>query len=170
MTAVTTAIVVVAMLGCALVGGVFFAFSSFVMKALARVPSAEGIAAMQSINIVVLNRSFLGLFMGTAALCLVIGAIHVVGWGAPTAPWFVAGALLYLVGTFGVTIHGNVPLNDRLAAVDPRDSGATELWQLYLDEWTRFNTIRTVAAAVAALAMVAGLLQGVHTGGAPFAS
>jgi len=44
-----------ALLGSALVGGIFFAFSSFVMKALARVPSAEGIAAMQSINVVVLN-------------------------------------------------------------------------------------------------------------------
>ncbi len=41
------------LLGSALVGGVFFAFSSFVMKALARVPSPEGIAAMQSINVVI---------------------------------------------------------------------------------------------------------------------
>ncbi len=55
-----------ALLGSALVGGIFFAFSSFVMKALARVSSAEGIGAMQSINVVVLNPSFLGAFMGTA--------------------------------------------------------------------------------------------------------
>ena len=44
---------VIALLGPALIGGIFFAFSSFVMKALARVPSAKGIAAIQSINVVV---------------------------------------------------------------------------------------------------------------------
>ncbi len=38
-------------LGRRLVAGIFFAFSTFVMKALARALSAQGIAAMQSINI-----------------------------------------------------------------------------------------------------------------------
>ena len=64
----------ITLLGSALIGGVFFAFSSFVMKALARVPSPAGTAAMQSINIVVMNRSFLGAFMGTAVLSLGVNA------------------------------------------------------------------------------------------------
>ena len=68
MNLLTTAAVIAALLGTALIGGVFFAFSSFVMKALARVPSPEGIAAMQSINVTVLNASFLGAFMGTAVV------------------------------------------------------------------------------------------------------
>jgi uncharacterized membrane protein len=59
-------VVTIALLGSALVGGVFFAFSSFVMKALARIGSADGISAMQSIDVVVINRSFLGPFMGSA--------------------------------------------------------------------------------------------------------
>ena len=79
-----------ALLGSALVGGVFFAFSSFVMKALSRLPAAEGIAAMQSINVVVLNPSFLGAFMGTAILSL--GAVG--GELCPVVPsrlaWYVA--------------------------------------------------------------------------------
>ncbi len=62
-----------ALLGSALVGGTFFAFSSFVMKALAGVPSAEGIGAMQAINVVVLNPSFLGACMGTAVVSLGAG-------------------------------------------------------------------------------------------------
>ena len=40
----------IAALGSGLVAGIFFAFSNFVMKALARVPPAQGVAAMQSIN------------------------------------------------------------------------------------------------------------------------
>ena len=56
-------------LGAGLIAGVFFAFSSFVMPALAKLPAVQGVAAMQSINLVVLNRSFLGVFVGTAVLC-----------------------------------------------------------------------------------------------------
>ena len=98
-----------ALLGSALVGGIFFTFSSFVMKALSRLPAAEGIAAMQSINVVVLNPSFLGAFIGTAILSLAAVAIAVVGWGCPPAPFFIGGAIFYLVGTFLVTALGNVP-------------------------------------------------------------
>lgn len=62
-----TALTLLGCLGAATVGGVFFAFSSFVMKALAQLPPAQGLAAMQRINVVVLNPAFLGVFLGTAA-------------------------------------------------------------------------------------------------------
>ena len=154
---------ITAMLGSALVGGVFFAFSSFVMQALARVPSSEGINAMQSINVVVINPSFLGAFMGTAALSLVVGGLAVVGWSHPSAPYFLGGAMFYFVGTFLVTMVGNVPLNDQLAAVSATDPAAAELWEHYLARWTNWNHIRTAAAMVAALLYTLGLIQNVST-------
>lgn len=160
MSLVTTIAVVATLLGSALIGGIFFAFSSFVMKALARVPSSEGIAAMQSINIVVLNASFLGVFMGTAVISLAVAVLAVKGWGTPSAPFFVAGALLYLAGTFLVTAFGNVPLNDRLAAVVATDPASVAVWEHYLDRWTLLNTIRTAAAAGAALMLTLGLIMG----------
>lgn len=52
-------------LGCGLMAGVFFAFSSFVMNALARLQPTQGIAAMQSINITVINPLFMAPFLGT---------------------------------------------------------------------------------------------------------
>ncbi|MET0378686.1 MAG: hypothetical protein ABW049_06795, partial [Spongiibacteraceae bacterium] len=67
-----TILVVIAALGCALVGGVFFAFSTFVMKALAQLPTVHSITAMQRINVVVLNPLFLGAFIGTTLLCVVL--------------------------------------------------------------------------------------------------
>ncbi len=76
----------IALLGSALVGGVFFAFSSFVMKALARVPSSEGIGAMQSINVDVINPSFLGAFMGTALLSLGVVVLVLLTHGHPSIP------------------------------------------------------------------------------------
>ncbi len=148
-----------ALLGSALVGGTFFAFSSFVMKALARVPSAEGLGAMQSINVVVLNPSFLGAFIGTAVLSLGAGGLAVAGWGRPSASFFLGGAIFYLVGTFGVTAFGNIPLNNQLAAVSATDPGAHDVWEHYLGRWTMWNHVRTAAAMVAALLYSLGLLQ-----------
>lgn len=155
----TTVSAIIALLGSALIAGVFFAFSSFIMKALARVPAHEGITAMQSINVVVLNRSFLGAFMGTTVISVLVAVLAIRIWGTPAAPYFLAGAALYLVGTFLVTGLGNVPLNDDLARVSPTDPMAVDLWEHYLDSWTLLNTIRTAAAASAAMMFMLGLLQ-----------
>jgi len=152
--------VVTALLGCALIGGIFFAFSSFIMKSLARLPSSGAVAAMQSINIVVLNRSFLGFFVGTAAISLLFVVFSL--WGTTATPWFLSGGALYLVGTFVVTIAGNVPLNNRLAAVSPEDPNLTPVWDYYLKRWTFFNTLRTIAAISAALLFTLGLIGGTH--------
>jgi len=152
-------VVTIALLGSALVGGIFFAFSSFVMKALARLPFAEGIAAMQSINVVVLNRSFLGAFIGTAVLSLGVGGFAVAGWGRPPAAFFLGGATCYLLGTFLVTALGNVPLNDQLAAVSAADPAARGVWEHYLGHWTIWNHVRTAAAMAAAVLYTVGLMQ-----------
>jgi uncharacterized membrane protein len=134
-------------LGCGLVAGVFFAFSSFVMKALARLPAPQGIAAMQSINIVVINPWFLGVFLGTAAACLfLIVAMFI--WETPDGIYM--GSLLYLVGTIGVTRAFNIPRNDALARVDPTSAEGARLWANYVTSWTAWNHVRTVAALAAA--------------------
>ena len=142
-----------------MIAGVFFAFSSFIMKALAKLPSSEGIAAMQSINVVVLNPSFLGAFMGTALISVLIAVLAVMDWGTPAAAWYLAGALLYVIGTFLVTVMGNVPLNNQLAAVPAGGEEAVPVWEHYLDRWTMFNTVRTVAAIAAVLMFVIGLMR-----------
>jgi uncharacterized membrane protein len=66
------ALTLAAALGCGLLAGLFFAFSVSVMKALARLPSAEGITAMQSINVTIINPVFLATFFGTAAACVLV--------------------------------------------------------------------------------------------------
>src|SRR5215831_6257539 len=86
-------------LGCGLVAGAFFAFSSFVMKALAQLPPAQGIAAMQSINIVVINPMFMTALFGTGLACLVLAISSLFRWGKPGAGYLLAGSLLYIVGT-----------------------------------------------------------------------
>lgn len=150
--------IILTVVGSAVIGGIFFAFSSFIMGALAKLPAANGIAAMQSINIVVINKSFLIVFFGTALLSLMVGITAITNWSS-TSPYLIAGAVLYLVGTFLVTVVGNVPLNNKLAAISPFDASATELWQHYLGTWTFFNSVRAATGIVAAVMMISGLIK-----------
>lgn len=140
-------------LGCGLVAGVFFAFSTFVMNALARLQPAQGIAAMQSINITAINPLFMTAFLGTGVACILLAISSLFEWHQPGAAYLLVGSLLYLVGTVGVTIVFNVPLNDALAKVEPSSTDGVNLWSSYLNNWTFWNHIRTVAALAAATSL-----------------
>ena len=144
-------------LGCGLVAGVFFAFSSFVMASLKRLPSAQGIAAMQSMIVLAVTPAFMGALFGTAAACLGLMVWAVISWGAPPAMLVLAGGALYLVGTIGVTIVCNIPLNDRLAKLHPQSSNAAGYWDEFLTKWTGWNHVRSVAALVAAALLTVAL-------------
>ena len=139
----------IAALGSGLIAGAFFAFSTFVMKALARLPATGGIAAMQSINVAVINPLFLGVFVGTAAVCVGLSIAALMRWDRPGAAYLVAGAALYVVGTFLVTIMFNVPLNNSLAALKPDDPDAPRRWAGYVSRWTMWNHVRTLAELAA---------------------
>ncbi len=146
-----------AALGAGLTAGLLFAFSAFVMDALARLPPEQGIAAMQSINVAVLNPLFGTVFFGTAVLCVVLAVAAFFRWGEAGAIYLVAGSLLYLAGTIGVTIALNVPLNNALAAVAPNSAEGAVLWTRYIVSWTAWNHVRTVAALTALASFIIAL-------------
>lgn len=104
-----------------------------------------------------INPLFMGVFMGTTASCLALTFMAISRWNQPGTALLLAGCLLYLVGTFGVTIGGNVPLNDALAAVKPETPEGAHVWANYLNNWTLWNHIRTVAALAATASCVLAL-------------
>ena len=144
-------------LGAALVAGIFFAFSSFVMKALERLPQDQGIAAMQSVNVTVLNPWFFSAFFGTALGAAVLTGFGCLHWGTSGAGNLIAGGLLYLIGCIFVTIAFNVPLNNALAKVDPRSADGADLWKSYLSRWTAWNHFRTIMSLASAGLMIMSL-------------
>ena len=146
-----------AALGCGVMAGLFFAFSVSVMKALARLPSAEGIAAMQSINVAMINPVFLAVFLGTAVACLLVMIAALLRWHNPGAVYLLIGGALYLVGTFFVTLVFNVPKNNALASVAPANPESASLWADYLSKWTAWNHVRAAAALAAAASLTIAL-------------
>jgi uncharacterized membrane protein len=143
-------LMLVAALGCGLNAGVFFAFSTFVMPALARLQPPQGITAMQSMNITAINPLFMIALFGTAFACLFLAVSVLFKWHQPSTFYLLAGSLLYLIGAIAVTIAFNVPLNDALASVKPDSPEGATLWARYLTDWTFWNHVRTIASLAAA--------------------
>ena len=146
-----------AAIGCGAVGGAFLAFSTFVMRALGRLPAPRAVAAMQAINLEAVRPAFLSAFLGTAAVCAVVGVEAVVAWHRPGAALRLAGAALYLAGTLLLTIAYHVPRNDALGAKDPEGPDAANAWRRYTRGWTAWNHVRTAAALAGAAALILGL-------------
>lgn len=139
----------IAALGSGLIAGTFFIFSVAIMSALRRLPANDGMAAMQSINIVIQNPIFLGVFMGTALLSMVLAVMSLLNWNPNVSVYLLGGVVLYFVGTFLLTIVFNVPLNNALDAADPSSAAGQEVWNNYLANWTFWNHVRSVASFLA---------------------
>lgn len=146
-------------LGCALIAGAFFAFSTFVMKALGSLAPAQAVRAMQAMNVWAPTGLFLAALLGTAVACAGLTAQAVLGWSQPGAPLRLAGSLAYLLGGFGVTMAANVPRNDALAALDPDSVGVVAAWAGYLSGWTAWNHVRTIAALLATGLLILSLVS-----------
>lgn len=142
-------------IGAGLNGGIFFAFSTFVMSALRRLPAPQGIAAMQEINITAVTAGFMSLFFGTAALSIAMIVASLAEWSSPATTLALVGAAVYLVGVIGTTITFNVPRNNALATVDVCDDDAPALWRRYYTSWTAGNHVRTVSCLAAATLLIA---------------
>lgn len=156
-----TLLVSIAAISSAMMAGLLFAFSNFVMQSLNDQPARHAASAMQRINLRIINPVFLSLFMGSALACLavlVIAAISIYSAGAHPRPVLLAaGSLMYLLGCIGVTLRGNVPLNDQLArldAVNATDAQCSQAWHDYYHRWQRLNHLRSAAAAAASLLLM----------------
>lgn len=135
--------------GSGLAGGVFFAFSSFVMPALKRLPSVQGVAAMQSINKQAPTPVFMTLLFGTAALSAGLGVYALLHRDDPRAGWLLGGSVSYLASIV-VTGAFHIPRNDKLAGLDAGAAETARYWTTYVSQWTAGNHLRTLTCAAAA--------------------
>lgn len=140
-----------------LMAGVYFTFSAFAMRSLDEIEAPAGMLAMQSINRVIVRSLFLPIFFLSTAACAALVVIALVDLGAPGAMPILAGGTIYVIGMFGVTLVGNVPLNNRLEATPAASPEGVEMWKLYLSRWTLWNHARTVACTLSLVLLALGL-------------
>ena len=150
-------LVFAAAIGTALVGGMFYAFSSFVMRALDALPAGHAVAAMNAINRVVITPSFMLVFAGTAVVCLGLAVAALLRWQDAASVLVLLASLLYAAGCFGLTMAVNQPMNLRLATLAAGEAQAW--WPAYLRGWLAWNHVRTAASVAAAVLFVAALLS-----------
>jgi uncharacterized membrane protein len=154
---VLIALTLVTALGCGLSAGALFAFSSFLMGALARLPAAQGIAAMKSINVMAVTPVFMTALFGTGLACAALVVWALADWHDSYGPWLLAGSALYLAGPIGLTMGYHVPRNNALAILEPTGHDAERHWKRYVADWTRWNHIRVAGGLAAAAALTAAL-------------
>ncbi|HWI22231.1 MAG TPA: anthrone oxygenase family protein [Baekduia sp.] len=156
MSTLLTVLTIATALGSGLAAGFFLAFSACVMKALAQLPAAQAVAAMQRINVVVINPFIMLTLFGTGLASAALLIVAIADWDSSYGPYLVAAAAVYLVTSVVVTMTANVPRNDALERLDPASAQAADSWPTYLREWTAWNHVRTVGPLVASgLAMAA---------------
>lgn len=151
------ALTFVTALGCGLAAGVFYAFSSFVMAGLDLRSPATAVAAMQGINRTAVRPPLMLALFGTAPLCIAVAVAALVDFDGANSWFAIAGAAIYLVGIVGVTMFGNVPLNEQIDRVDPDGPAAADEWRRYYGPWNAWNHVRTVSGLAATAAMIAAL-------------
>jgi uncharacterized membrane protein len=147
--------VVASITGAAIVTGLLFAFSNFVMSALAELDSEHAMYAMQQINEKIINPLFLFVFLGTPIICIFLIIYSLLNLADAQSVFLLLGALGYIIGPFGVTVRCNVPLNDKLATVAAREG--EEVWKDYQIKWQRWNHIRTYIGLISIVILCLGL-------------
>ncbi len=149
-----------AILAYALIGGVFLAFSDFIMRSLSVTGGVGGVETMQAINREVFRWVFMTLFLGMAGVSALIVLYAALNLSDLAGIIIIAAGLAYLSGCFGVTVFFNVPLNETLAGMDLSSETTRTYWtSIYLPRWTFWNTVRTLASVIAAALLLFGLLS-----------
>jgi uncharacterized membrane protein len=139
--------------------GFFFAYSASVVLALDTLTGSAYTTVMQSINEVVLNPVFGVVFFGAVAVPAAGAAIVLYqgDWAAQYGLLFLAGTVVYLLGTFAVTMRIHVPMNEALATWSP--ASPPENWAVVRTRWARWNHVRTTAAAVSFVLYLAAIVS-----------
>lgn len=146
----------------ALIAGLFYSWSCSVNPGLGKLPDAGYLAAMQSLNREILNPLFFMSFMGTLILLPVSTWMQYSSSPAPIRFYLMlAATIVYAVGTFGVTIMGNVPLNNALDGFQLQSASPEMLQQhreFFEKPWNRLHSIRTIANAIALILVLAACI------------
>ncbi|GAA3371738.1 DUF1772 domain-containing protein [Streptomyces sannanensis] len=136
-----TLLLALAVLATGLYAGMMLIFRTGIMPALARLTDTQFVAAMRRINEFVPRAVFLLLFLGAVAFPAVALVVPVDGRSDAQGRLILAGLVCAALNHL-VTIAGNIPLNNALAAATEGDDRAARA--AFETRWNRFHLIRTL--------------------------
>lgn len=146
-----------------LIAGLFYSYSCSVNPGLAKLSDSEYIKAMKSINRAILNPWFFASFIGTLIVSPGTTALYFRNVGADTSFYLLLfSSVIYFVGVFGVTVVGNVPLNNALDSLEITNQTHRELRSRRVNfetPWNRLHTIRTIANLLSLILALGALLM-----------
>lgn len=152
-------LILVSTLALGLIAGFFYTYEVSVMRGFARLPDADFISAMQSVNSTIRNWAFAPSFFGAALLSLLTALLHFRNWRRAKGLLILGAALVYTVGALVLTMRINVPMNEWLAEQGPAsrmmDPGAIRAH--YEQDWVFWNLIRTICSSVSFVMMALAL-------------
>jgi uncharacterized membrane protein len=155
-------ILLITVLSSALIAGLFYGYTCSVNPGLGRLPNEGYLSSMQSINRAILNPLFFASFIGTLVLLPISTFLH---YGQPLSSRFLfllAATLIYAVFVFGITMFGNVPLNEALDKFNLTAASSEEIAAQRLKfeaAWNKLHNIRTVGSVVTLLLALLSLRE-----------
>ena len=150
-----TSVVWMMAIASSLMAGTYFTFSMVIMPSLELLPNNDGARVMNAINRKILKTGFMPLFFGSTLLSILMVGLSIWQWEEPTSVYGLVGGLVYFIGMFVVTAAGNVPLNNQLDIAETNAAQLNNIWNTYLTDWTRWNTVRAVACSVTLVICIA---------------
>jgi len=143
-----------AVISFGLIGGVYFAFSFFVMQSLNNINSLNAIRTMNSINTVILKSPFMLLFFFSTFIAFILFLENFIFYKVLSYEGF--ASLIFITGMFLCTAIKNVPLNNKLANFkfdDPLSDSGIE-WENYCTNWLKWNHVRTISCFLSMILLV----------------
>ncbi len=148
----------------AVIGGVFSAFSEFIMSALLRTTPAGGIEAMQHINRTVIKTQFVAGILLIAPLSVLFAFYSLMVFEGAALATLILAPIVYLPTVFLMTIFGNVPMNNKLDRLDHTTTDAKAYWSKYVRDWTRLNHARSLGSVLTAGLYIAAAIMLITSG------
>ncbi|WP_319480232.1 DUF1772 domain-containing protein [uncultured Draconibacterium sp.] len=152
-----TTILIITTIFSGLMAGLFYAWSISVTPGLAKINDVSYLQAFQSMNRAILNPLFFVVFFGLVILLPVLSYLSF-QTSINNQFWYVILAtILYFIGVMGVTIIGNVPLNNALEALQIESMTPEQMDEFrkgFESKWNRLNIIRTISSTLAFLLLV----------------
>ncbi|MES2730580.1 MAG: anthrone oxygenase family protein [Bacteroidota bacterium] len=161
MFTLTNSLLVITATTTALIAGLLYGYSCSVNLGLGRLPDAEYLAAMQSINSAIQNPLFFASFLGSLLLLPLSTYLHY-AQPASTRFWFLlAATTVYLLTVFGVTVLGNVPLNEALESFNLPQASSDDIAiqrARFEKPWNYLHTMRTIGATLTIVLVIIACL------------